>query len=69
MGPRCVRAPRPSRGRATPDRWGGRRQLRYFDGAHEAIDALARALEHEVPASPVAHHPHRLERIGTLNRT
>jgi hypothetical protein len=33
-------------------RWGGRRQMRYFDHAHEAIDALARALEHEIPATP-----------------
>jgi len=33
-------------------RWGGRRQMRYFDRAREAIDALARALEHEVPATP-----------------
>ena len=33
-------------------RWGGRRQMRYFDCAHQAIDALARALEHEIPATP-----------------
>ena len=33
-----------------PERWGGRRQIRYFDRAHEAIDALACALERETPA-------------------
>ena len=33
-----------------PERWSGRRQLRYFDRAHEAIDALARILEHQTPA-------------------
>ena len=35
-------------------RWGDRRQMRYFDRAHEAIDALARALEHEIPAAPAS---------------
>ncbi|MGZ4691625.1 MAG: hypothetical protein ACXVKA_09830 [Acidimicrobiia bacterium] len=39
-----------------PDRWSGRRQLRYFDHAHEAIDELARALERATPA-PVASRP------------
>jgi hypothetical protein len=34
-----------------PDRWSARRQLRYFERAHEAIDALARAIERETPAS------------------
>ena len=33
-----------------PQRWSGRRQLRYFDHAHEAIDELARALEIATPA-------------------
>jgi hypothetical protein len=35
-----------------PERWTGRRQLRYFDRAHEAIDALARTLEEQTPATP-----------------
>ena len=39
-----------------PDRWTGRRQLRYFDQAHEAIDELARALEAVTPA-PIAARP------------
>jgi hypothetical protein len=34
-----------------PHKWGGRRQMRYFDRAHDAIDTLARALEHEIPAT------------------
>jgi hypothetical protein len=36
-----------------PDRWLGRRQRRYFERGHDAIDELARALErktHELPA-------------------
>lgn len=33
-----------------PERWNGRRQLRYFDRAHEAIDALAQTLEQATPA-------------------
>jgi hypothetical protein len=33
-----------------PDRWSGRRQLRFFDRAHTAIDELARALEAATPA-------------------
>lgn len=33
-----------------PERWSGRRQLRYFDRAHEAIDSLARTLERQTPA-------------------
>ncbi len=37
-----------------PQRWSGRRQIRYFDRAHTAVDALARALEHETPASPMS---------------
>ena len=36
-----------------PDRWGGRRQLRYFDHAHAAIDELARALETATPVVSV----------------
>ena len=39
-----------------PDRWLGRRQVRYFDRAHEAIDELVRALEHATPA-PAATQP------------
>jgi hypothetical protein len=39
-----------------PDRWTGRRQLRYFDHAHAAIDELARALESATPA-PLAVQP------------
>jgi hypothetical protein len=39
-----------------PERWSARRQVRYFDRAHEAIDALARTLEHQTPA-PVASRP------------
>lgn len=35
-----------------PERWSGRRQTRYFDRAHEAIDELARALEAATPAPP-----------------
>jgi hypothetical protein len=35
-----------------PEWWQWRRQMRYFDRAHEAIDALARELEHQVPATP-----------------
>jgi hypothetical protein len=35
-----------------PQRWRGRRQARYFDAAHAAIDALARTLEHATPALP-----------------
>ena len=38
-----------------PQRWSGRRQLRYFERAHEAIDALARTLEHETPAPGERH--------------
>jgi hypothetical protein len=33
-----------------PERWSGRRQTRYFERAHEAVDALARALERDTPA-------------------
>jgi hypothetical protein len=33
-------------------RWRRRRQARYFDAAHAAIDALARTIEHETPAVP-----------------
>jgi hypothetical protein len=33
-----------------PERWSARRQLRYFEQAHEAIDALARAIEQATPA-------------------
>ncbi len=36
-----------------PERWSGRRQARYFQRAHEAIDALARAVELSTPP-PVA---------------
>jgi hypothetical protein len=32
-----------------PDRWSGRRQLRYFDHAHDAIDQLAQSLEIATP--------------------
>jgi hypothetical protein len=32
-----------------PERWTGRRQTRYFDRAHAAVDALARALEQQAP--------------------
>jgi hypothetical protein len=39
-----------------PERWTGRRQLRYFDQAHAAIDELARALEAVTPA-PIAAQP------------
>jgi hypothetical protein len=39
-----------------PERWNRRRQSRYFDGAHEAIDALARELRRVTPA-PAVHHP------------
>jgi len=39
-----------------PERWSGRRQTRYFDRAHAAIDELARALEAVTPAPP-AHLP------------
>ncbi|HEY3723534.1 MAG TPA: hypothetical protein VGN59_09280 [Acidimicrobiia bacterium] len=38
-----------------PDRWTGRRQLRYFDHAHAAIDELARALAEATPDVPVSH--------------
>ena len=38
-----------------PERWSGRRQLRYFDRGHEAIDALARTLEQGTPQAVV--HP------------
>jgi len=38
-----------------PDRWTGRRQLRYFDHAHAAIDELARALAAATPDVPVSH--------------
>lgn len=34
-----------------PEWWRGRRQMRYFDRAHEAIDALAQAIEHQIPAT------------------
>ena len=36
-----------------PDRWTPRRQTRYFEHAHAAIDELARALEHATPELPV----------------
>jgi hypothetical protein len=42
-----------------PDRWTGRRQLRYFDHAHEAIDELARALAAAIPDVPVSHPARR----------
>ena len=32
-----------------PDRWTGRRQVRFFDHAHAAIDELARAIEVATP--------------------
>jgi hypothetical protein len=35
-----------------PERWSHRRQLRYFAAAHEAVDTLARAIEHATPAPP-----------------
>ena len=35
-----------------PERWTPRRQTRYFNHAHQAIDELARALEHATPAVP-----------------
>ncbi len=35
-----------------PDRWSGRRQVRYFDHAHAAIDELAHALEIATPVVP-----------------
>lgn len=38
-----------------PERWSGRRQLRYFDRGHEAIDALVRTLEHNAPAAVERH--------------
>jgi hypothetical protein len=41
---------------ARPERWRGRRQRRYFDRGHEAIDGLARALERETLA-PTARRP------------
>jgi hypothetical protein len=34
-----------------PERWSGRRQMHYFEQAHQAIDALSRAVEHAVPAN------------------
>lgn len=37
-----------------PERWSGRRQARYFDGAHASVDALARAIGHAVPVPPAA---------------
>jgi hypothetical protein len=37
-----------------PDRWTGRRQLRFFDHAHAAIDELARAIEAATPAAAAA---------------
>jgi hypothetical protein len=37
-----------------PERWSGRRQQRYFERAHEAVDALTRAIEQAVPAPPAA---------------
>ena len=41
-----------------PERWSGRRQTRYFDRAHEAVDALVRAIERDVPA-PMERHVRR----------
>jgi hypothetical protein len=38
-----------------PERWTGRRQLRFFDHAHEAIDELARVLAAATPDIPVSH--------------
>jgi hypothetical protein len=35
-----------------PERWSHRRQLRYFAAAHEAVDALARAIERATPVPP-----------------
>jgi hypothetical protein len=35
-----------------PERWSRRRQQRYFVAAHEAVDALARAIERATPAPP-----------------
>jgi hypothetical protein len=35
-----------------PQRWRGRRQVRYFEAAHAAIDTLARTLEQETPPMP-----------------
>jgi hypothetical protein len=32
-----------------PERWTSRRQSRFFEHAHRAIDELARALEHATP--------------------
>ena len=37
-----------------PQRWTGRRTMRYFDRAHEAIDALTKALEDQIPAAASA---------------
>ncbi len=55
-----------------PDRWTGRRQLRYFDHAHEAIDELARALTLATPEVPV-HHPEPADAlrgfVGPVRRT
>jgi hypothetical protein len=37
-----------------PERWGRRRQERYFDGAHAAVDALTRAIEQTTPSPTTA---------------
>ncbi len=37
-----------------PERWSSRRQMRYFNHAHDAIDELARALAHGTPTAPVS---------------
>ena len=37
-----------------PERWTPGRQHRYFQHAHEAIDELARALEHATPELPTS---------------
>jgi hypothetical protein len=33
-----------------PERWSARRQARYFDEAHDAVDSFVRAIEDAVPA-------------------
>jgi hypothetical protein len=39
---------------ARPERWSHRRQARYFEAAHAAVDALSRAIEQATPAPSAA---------------
>jgi hypothetical protein len=42
------------RPKGRPERWTSRRQARFFEHAHQAIDELARALERATPELPAS---------------